>query len=508
MTEIELETEEASKSMPRFVERFGDYFDGGMQTSIAFGLMFAWIWMGLTEGFPIFTDGLVDLPSVMILLFSFAAALFAFGYLRAFDFLLCRPAAWMVASVLMSVISLLMFVVFRDSQSAPATYLPVVRFLMVFLGIGGAAIIQCCAVAFSRLRFESASIGLVCSVAFMFAVYFCLMACAGFVRGALFCVLPACAAAALFSSRRSLVQRLAIWPEEQPCSMGRGFKVMSLSFGVYYFAIGAKCVMEPVSDFAVGADTSVVALLLCALLFLYLIAFKVKQVSAFRALKAMFETSVILLTVCVAAAPLSFEPYVSILFNADVAVLTMALWLLVAYVAHFNEAYVCKVVAVALGVSALGMALGWLAGSYFYFEFGHSRSYPTLAIAFATALFTAVGLSLENFSHLTKQSEAALRLSAMQVSGAPPIEPVDYSALAAEKFGLSEREAEVLALLSVGFGAEAVSDKLVISYHTARTHVRNIYKKMGVHSQRELLEYFEDLRAARRQSCQLDGEEA
>ena len=36
------------------------------------------------------------------------------------------------------------------------------------------------------------------------------------------------------------------------------------------------------------------------------------------------------------------------------------------------------------------------------------------------------------------------------------------------------------------YNARAISEELVISYNTARTHVRNIYAKLGVHSSAEL----------------------
>ena len=50
---------------------------------------------------------------------------------------------------------------------------------------------------------------------------------------------------------------------------------------------------------------------------------------------------------------------------------------------------------------------------------------------------------------------------------------------------LTRREREVLALLSVGSKNEAIAEALVISPHTARTYVRSIFSKLGVHSRNE-----------------------
>ncbi len=58
-------------------------------------------------------------------------------------------------------------------------------------------------------------------------------------------------------------------------------------------------------------------------------------------------------------------------------------------------------------------------------------------------------------------------------------------------FGLSDREVEVLNLLVRGYSKNRVSEELFISYNTVRSHVRNIYTKLDVHSQQDLIELFE-----------------
>ncbi len=53
------------------------------------------------------------------------------------------------------------------------------------------------------------------------------------------------------------------------------------------------------------------------------------------------------------------------------------------------------------------------------------------------------------------------------------------------QFGLSDREKEVLNLLSNGNNYQDIGDILFISVDTVRHHIRNIYKKLHVHSQSE-----------------------
>ena len=61
----------------------------------------------------------------------------------------------------------------------------------------------------------------------------------------------------------------------------------------------------------------------------------------------------------------------------------------------------------------------------------------------------------------------------------------------AEMRGLSPRETEVLELLAKGRNCSFVSAQLVISEETAKTHIKRIYRKFGVHSQQALLDMIE-----------------
>ncbi|MBK7106539.1 MAG: response regulator transcription factor [Ignavibacteriae bacterium] len=54
-----------------------------------------------------------------------------------------------------------------------------------------------------------------------------------------------------------------------------------------------------------------------------------------------------------------------------------------------------------------------------------------------------------------------------------------------EDYGLSDREKEVLLKLSEGDNYQQIADSLFISVDTVRHHIRNIYKKLHVHSQSE-----------------------
>lgn len=67
---------------------------------------------------------------------------------------------------------------------------------------------------------------------------------------------------------------------------------------------------------------------------------------------------------------------------------------------------------------------------------------------------------------------------------------------ACERYRLSPREREVLATLLKGRDAKYIMDKFYISQSTAKTHIYNIYRKFGVHSRQELLDFVEDIELA------------
>lgn len=55
----------------------------------------------------------------------------------------------------------------------------------------------------------------------------------------------------------------------------------------------------------------------------------------------------------------------------------------------------------------------------------------------------------------------------------------------AGEYKLTERETEVFMLMGKGKNARIISEELFVSYNTARTHVRNIYTKLGIGSRSE-----------------------
>ena len=61
------------------------------------------------------------------------------------------------------------------------------------------------------------------------------------------------------------------------------------------------------------------------------------------------------------------------------------------------------------------------------------------------------------------------------------------------KYGLSQREAEVMELIARGNSVAAIAERLIISENTVRTHAKHIYTKLDIHKRQELLDLLHEM---------------
>ena len=75
------------------------------------------------------------------------------------------------------------------------------------------------------------------------------------------------------------------------------------------------------------------------------------------------------------------------------------------------------------------------------------------------------------------------------LAAAPASDQLDENcARLSDQFGLTTREREVFGLLAHGRNGRYIMDHLVISRNTAKSHIKHIYSKQGVHSHQELID--------------------
>ncbi|WP_251231131.1 helix-turn-helix domain-containing protein [Adlercreutzia aquisgranensis] len=108
---------------------------------------------------------------------------------------------------------------------------------------------------------------------------------------------------------------------------------------------------------------------------------------------------------------------------------------------------------------------------------------PKLVLLVACAIVSAYCFILPE-KNLLEFSPRVLQLSRAGMD--------ERCAVIAREAGLTEREAEVLLLLARGRDALFVEQELLISRNTVKTHRKNIYRKLGIHTQQELLSLIEE----------------
>lgn len=69
---------------------------------------------------------------------------------------------------------------------------------------------------------------------------------------------------------------------------------------------------------------------------------------------------------------------------------------------------------------------------------------------------------------------------------------VSQGELLRERFGLTQREAEVALLLAEGRSSTYIAGELYLSDNTVRSYVKNIYQKLDVHSKQDLIDFMKE----------------
>ncbi len=209
------------------------------------------------------------------------------------------------------------------------------------------------------------------------------------------------------------------------------------------------------------------------------------------------------------------------IINIAYATFVMIIWCLLAHVSYTSELSPVRVFGWGRGASALGTAIGWLFGSWFgSFLVQNTPVSITVSVVLIFVLFIVFmlifnerqvndvlhGADDKDASEELRQAEASRhefsyvpeRLDAAEAGGrsseGEPGEDAWTRAARsiAQRYMLSPREEDVLLLFSKGRTINFIAEELVISFNTAKTHVRHIYVKTGVHTRQELIDLIED----------------
>ena len=489
-------------------EAWGEAFESlaklgfsGIISVLGLGLWMAWIWFALNGSVPLYPDGVSEIlpPTVALVSFSITMLVCALSPSAA-RFMQKRLTLYISAgAACLGCISLAL----EALGALPAGF----EYAAILLcGFGSAVLLFTFGLSYTRLEPGPAIIAFAGSALVCFIAYFCLSGIGDFGEDILFAGLPILCALSLGGdykeiSSRGLDATAATAAKVNPSGkFSTGLKRLFVASSIFFGAISFTHAMAPLEEHGFATDAGIVAMMLieCAIALVY-----VTHRATFKILKVCYVSSVILFIFANTIAPITGDYYLEYeaLRNASYFILFMVIWTLLSWVAGYGEAQPRQVFGIAFAAIGLAMAIGWIAGLLIHQAYGEERGAFSIAVGFAVLAFFSFGFNIRDIPKLVIQSDrkpAALpdenRNSADRSSDATNKSEMIATArramvdqIAAER-NLSPRESEVFTYLVQGYGGERIAEELCISYHTVRAHVRNIYRKLDVHSREELLD--------------------
>lgn len=216
------------------------------------------------------------------------------------------------------------------------------------------------------------------------------------------------------------------------------------------------------------------------LLFAWLTASAHRQTSAIRV--GLLATVALILAIVLFAD--AVEPTLSVVMFALRCLITMVVYVRLFEMSYRFHAQPCVVYG--LGRSWFGWA--FIGGLLLYnasLVRSAMDSLPLNVIFFCMAC--VILLLLNSFSNtaIFSQRTLATKNSTSPVPESPSLR--EQCDRAAQHFGLSERESQVLYLTCQGLSKRTMAEQLCISEDTVRYHTKRIYGKLAVHNRQELM---------------------
>ena len=326
-----------------------------------------------------------------------------------------------------------------------------------------------------------------------------------------FCLLPVLAGALM-----AVTPRPAAPGQAAPQVVADGARITSRPFWKFVVFLGAISAIgsfmragEVVThSLASTVDGSNVLMLLRVVMALGLLAYAVRAESRAQALGTGCSVLVVVSAVAMACASALDERVdaMSLVVAFCVNMLDVVGWCLIAFFVVQKRAASAEAYGWGYGALMLGSAVGWLLGGLVLPDVLQwtppSWAFLVLAgVALVLAfvlfserdcmrLFAAAdeGPSLEDLFDEERRRREEERLARSGKRGRFSRALADM----AREYRLTEREAEVLRCLAMGYGNERVAHTLGVKGGTARTHTHNVYAKLGVHTREQLMRFVDE----------------
>lgn len=186
----------------------------------------------------------------------------------------------------------------------------------------------------------------------------------------------------------------------------------------------------------------------------------------------------------------SSTPWANVLLNSGSTCFSLLIWFVLTQIVRKNVIEALPVFFFYSAAIHLGTEVGASLGHFINSLAGSNQELVSWVKLITALLFIAyVIIVLKPFSFDATIKQTIPVTKPLVRSDASTLE--ENCEKVSVAFALTPRETEIMGLLARGRNAQAIQDKLVLSRNTIKTHVKNIYVKLDVHSQQELIDLVE-----------------
>ena len=387
-------------------------------------------------------------------------------------------------------------------------------------GLGFVPIALCCMKEYAQLAPRKLILSTACSVLVAGCVLFAVVAMAGWkpiaggpsyagICGLVLLPLLAAGVAGLSPERHTAETRGKLMIlQETSLVVPRAFWKLLVIVAVYSFTAGSiRGLVVDAYTLGVSSDLfRLVELLRMGMALVFAVVTIAMQKVNFGRLYSLIMVGA---TVFIVFAPIIglLNPATLVLVELITSVFVFVLWCIAALIAHQRKMSSVFIMGGIFGAYALGMCMGAALSSQVLSSLVEAGGGFVLYIVLGAlvlccafvlfserefdVLFEPVEEGGETIEQLFEREE---NLSEAAEAGKgdkrgkfrPAIEAL------AQEYKLSKRENDIFTNLAMGYNTEAIAEKLGISWNTVRTHTRNVYAKLGIHSKQELMILVDD----------------
>lgn len=219
-------------------------------------------------------------------------------------------------------------------------------------------------------------------------------------------------------------------------------------------------------------------------------------------------STVFRVVVPILAAMLVFLPFLSESYNMFFSVTLLASYYFIAMLISYSVADASRtyqvsayvVMGVVSGIARIclltALIVGNAAGSLEQGMFAEAEDTMRFLVIIVVAIYV-LSMTLVFISRDHKKRKSVQRNQSDILAEGEKLEKAvspleEQCSVLADEHGLTERESEIMLLLAKGRTNAYIAKLLYVTENTVRSHVRNIYSKMNVHTRQDLIDLVED----------------